>query len=149
MAHIEQTLVSEVIVHIQTLAAVLSGLQHWSIQYISSSHVSRGVRVTFKLVTVRERENERLGVSLFVHSNTAKRLTFVFFSLSLFCSSDKLFGKRLLQAGRHIMSHKSWMKTVPTENCDVLMTFPGASDVFFLSLFAHTLSHSLTMYKFV
>lgn len=24
------------------------------------------------------------------------------------------------------MSHKSWMKTVPTENCDVLMTFPGA-----------------------
>uniref|UniRef100_A0A087XZN2 Anoctamin n=1 Tax=Poecilia formosa TaxID=48698 RepID=A0A087XZN2_POEFO len=36
---------------------------------------------------------------------------------------DKLFGKRLLQAGRHILSHKSWMKTVPTENCDVLMTF--------------------------
>lgn len=23
------------------------------------------------------------------------------------------------------MSHKSWMKTVPTENCDVLMTFAG------------------------
>lgn len=23
------------------------------------------------------------------------------------------------------MSHKAWMKTVPTENCDVLMTFPG------------------------
>lgn len=45
-------------------------------------------------------------------------------SLSL-CLSDKLFGKRLLQAGRHIMSHKSWMKTVPTENCDVLMTFAG------------------------
>lgn len=42
-----------------------------------------------------------------------------------FCLSDKLFGKRLLQAGRHIMSHKSWMKTVPTENCDVLMTFAG------------------------
>ncbi|XP_014861667.1 PREDICTED: anoctamin-8-like [Poecilia mexicana] len=38
---------------------------------------------------------------------------------------DKLFGKRLLQAGRHILSHKSWMKTVPTENCDVLMTFAG------------------------
>ncbi|XP_014817597.1 PREDICTED: anoctamin-8, partial [Calidris pugnax] len=36
----------------------------------------------------------------------------------------KLFGKRLLQAGRYIMSHKAWMKTVPTENCDVLMTFP-------------------------
>uniref|UniRef100_A0A096M406 Anoctamin n=1 Tax=Poecilia formosa TaxID=48698 RepID=A0A096M406_POEFO len=36
---------------------------------------------------------------------------------------NKLFGKRLLQAGRHILSHKSWMKTVPTENCDVLMTF--------------------------
>ncbi|XP_053287016.1 anoctamin-8 isoform X2 [Pleuronectes platessa] len=40
----------------------------------------------------------------------------------------KLFGKRLLQAGRHIMSHKSWMKTVPTENCDVLMTFADATD---------------------
>uniref|UniRef100_A0A8C1X908 Anoctamin n=1 Tax=Cyprinus carpio TaxID=7962 RepID=A0A8C1X908_CYPCA len=26
------------------------------------------------------------------------------------------------------MSHKSWMKTVPTENCDVLMTFPDTTD---------------------
>ncbi|XP_053869719.1 anoctamin-8 isoform X1 [Malaclemys terrapin pileata] len=41
---------------------------------------------------------------------------------------DKLFGKRLLQAGRYIMSHKSWMKTVPTENCDVLMTFADMTD---------------------
>ncbi|XP_054142624.1 anoctamin-8 isoform X3 [Melozone crissalis] len=41
---------------------------------------------------------------------------------------DKLFGKRLLQAGRYIMSHKAWMKTVPTENCDVLMTFPDSTD---------------------
>uniref|UniRef100_A0A8C7IRD9 Anoctamin n=1 Tax=Oncorhynchus kisutch TaxID=8019 RepID=A0A8C7IRD9_ONCKI len=41
---------------------------------------------------------------------------------------DKLFGKRLLQAGRYIMSHKSWMKTVPTENCDVLMTFSDRTD---------------------
>ncbi|XP_063747443.1 anoctamin-8 isoform X3 [Eleginops maclovinus] len=40
----------------------------------------------------------------------------------------KLFGKRLLHAGRHIMSHKSWMKTVPTENCDVLMTFADTID---------------------
>ncbi|KAM8874601.1 anoctamin-8 isoform 2-T2 [Spinachia spinachia] len=40
----------------------------------------------------------------------------------------KLFGKRLLQAGRHIMSHKSWMKTVPTENCDVLITFADTTD---------------------
>uniref|UniRef100_A0A3P9P9W1 Anoctamin n=1 Tax=Poecilia reticulata TaxID=8081 RepID=A0A3P9P9W1_POERE len=39
-----------------------------------------------------------------------------------------LFGKRLLQAGRHILSHKSWMKTVPTENCDVLMTFADTTD---------------------
>ncbi|XP_071885427.1 anoctamin-8 isoform X3 [Anas platyrhynchos] len=43
-------------------------------------------------------------------------------------SRDKLFGKRLLQAGRYIMSHKAWMKTVPTENCDVLMTFPDTTD---------------------
>uniref|UniRef100_A0A8C3HEG8 Anoctamin n=1 Tax=Chrysemys picta bellii TaxID=8478 RepID=A0A8C3HEG8_CHRPI len=42
--------------------------------------------------------------------------------------ADKLFGKRLLQAGRYIMSHKSWMKTVPTENCDVLMTFADTTD---------------------
>ncbi|XP_061682094.1 anoctamin-8 [Syngnathoides biaculeatus] len=41
---------------------------------------------------------------------------------------DKLFGKKLLQAGRHVMSHKSWMKTVPTENCDVLMTFADTTD---------------------
>uniref|UniRef100_A0A8C6UZS1 Anoctamin n=1 Tax=Neogobius melanostomus TaxID=47308 RepID=A0A8C6UZS1_9GOBI len=50
-------------------------------------------------------------------------------SVSLCLSfADKLFGKRLLQAGRHIMSHKSWMKTVPTENCDVLMTFADTTD---------------------
>lgn len=30
-----------------------------------------------------------------------------------------------MQAGRYLVSHKAWMKTVPTENCDVLMTFPG------------------------
>ncbi|EHB05367.1 Anoctamin-8 [Heterocephalus glaber] len=42
---------------------------------------------------------------------------------------DKLFGKRLLQAGRYLVSHKAWMKTVPTENCDVLMTFPGADEL--------------------
>ncbi|XP_075467214.1 anoctamin-8 isoform X3 [Ascaphus truei] len=41
---------------------------------------------------------------------------------------DKLFGKRLLQAGRYITSHKSWMRTVPTENCDVLMTFSDTMD---------------------
>uniref|UniRef100_A0A671XXS8 Anoctamin n=1 Tax=Sparus aurata TaxID=8175 RepID=A0A671XXS8_SPAAU len=51
--------------------------------------------------------------------------------LSISCCEakrHKLFGKRLLQAGRHIMSHKSWMKTVPTENCDVLMTFADTTD---------------------
>ncbi|XP_075404881.1 anoctamin-8 [Tenrec ecaudatus] len=41
---------------------------------------------------------------------------------------DKLFGKRLLQAGRYLVSHKAWMKTVPTENCDVLMTLPDTTD---------------------
>lgn len=58
----------------------------------------------------------------------------LFLSMSLSLSSlDKLFGKRLLQAGRYIMSHKSWMKTVPTENCDILMTFSGVS-LFFVYL---------------
>ncbi|XP_068558695.1 anoctamin-8 isoform X2 [Cebidichthys violaceus] len=41
---------------------------------------------------------------------------------------DKLFGKRLLQARHYIMSRKSWLKMVPTENCDILMTFPDSMD---------------------
>uniref|UniRef100_H2T8D2 Anoctamin n=1 Tax=Takifugu rubripes TaxID=31033 RepID=H2T8D2_TAKRU len=41
---------------------------------------------------------------------------------------DKLFGKRLLQARHYIMSRKSWLKMVPTENCDILMTFPDMID---------------------
>ncbi|XP_067329922.1 anoctamin-8 isoform X2 [Channa argus] len=41
---------------------------------------------------------------------------------------DKLFGKHLLQARQYIMSRKSWLKMVPTENCDILMTFPDTID---------------------
>ncbi|XP_031710729.1 anoctamin-8 isoform X2 [Anarrhichthys ocellatus] len=41
---------------------------------------------------------------------------------------DKLFGKHLLQARHYIMSRKSWLKMVPTENCDILMTFPDSMD---------------------
>ncbi|XP_061775811.1 anoctamin-8 [Nerophis ophidion] len=41
---------------------------------------------------------------------------------------DKLFGKRLLQARHYILSRKSWLKMVPTENCDILMTFPDSMD---------------------
>ncbi|KAK9539009.1 hypothetical protein VZT92_004144 [Zoarces viviparus] len=41
---------------------------------------------------------------------------------------DKLFGKRLLQARHYIMSRKSWLKMVPTEDCDILMTFPDSMD---------------------
>ncbi|KAM6990312.1 anoctamin-8-like isoform 4-T4 [Tautogolabrus adspersus] len=41
---------------------------------------------------------------------------------------EKLFGKRLLQARHYIMSRKSWLKMVPTENCDILMTFPDNID---------------------
>ncbi|KAM7400926.1 hypothetical protein PAMA_005223 [Pampus argenteus] len=41
---------------------------------------------------------------------------------------DKLFGKQLLQARHYIMSRKSWLKMVPTENCDILMTFPDSID---------------------
>ncbi|KAM3836118.1 anoctamin-8-like, partial [Diretmus argenteus] len=43
-------------------------------------------------------------------------------------SIDKLFGKHLLQARRYIMSRKSWLKMVPTDNCDILMTFPDTID---------------------
>ncbi|KAF7223418.1 anoctamin-8-like [Nothobranchius furzeri] len=44
---------------------------------------------------------------------------------------DKLFGKRLVLARHYIISRKSWLRMVPTENCDILMTFPGTvlSDV--------------------
>ncbi|XP_041848097.1 uncharacterized protein LOC121644300 [Melanotaenia boesemani] len=41
---------------------------------------------------------------------------------------DKLFGKRLLLARHYIMSRKSWLKMVPTKNCDILMTFPDTID---------------------
>nr|XP_020471826.1 anoctamin-8-like isoform X2 [Monopterus albus] len=41
---------------------------------------------------------------------------------------DKLFGKRLLQARQYIMSRTSWLKMVPTKNCDILMTFPDTID---------------------
>uniref|UniRef100_A0A1A8J2G6 Anoctamin n=2 Tax=Nothobranchius kuhntae TaxID=321403 RepID=A0A1A8J2G6_NOTKU len=41
---------------------------------------------------------------------------------------DKLFGKRLVLARHYIISRKSWLKMVPTENCDILMTFPGTTD---------------------
>ncbi|KAF3858481.1 hypothetical protein F7725_011682, partial [Dissostichus mawsoni] len=44
------------------------------------------------------------------------------------CSVNKLFGKHLLQARHYIMSRKSWLKMVPTENCDILMTFPDTID---------------------
>nr|XP_054593222.1 anoctamin-8 isoform X1 [Nothobranchius furzeri] len=41
---------------------------------------------------------------------------------------DKLFGKRLVLARHYIISRKSWLRMVPTENCDILMTFPGTTD---------------------
>ncbi|XP_023191343.1 anoctamin-8-like isoform X1 [Xiphophorus maculatus] len=41
---------------------------------------------------------------------------------------DKLFGKRLLLARHYINSRKSWLKMVPTQNCDILMTFPDTID---------------------
>uniref|UniRef100_A0A672FEC8 Anoctamin n=1 Tax=Salarias fasciatus TaxID=181472 RepID=A0A672FEC8_SALFA len=71
-----------------------------------------------------------LKMSLLLTRSDFEKVTLLlsFLRPSCRCLSDKLFGKRLLQAGRHIMSHKSWMKTVPTENCDVLMTFADTTD---------------------
>lgn len=74
-----------------------------------------------------------LPALLFSHTQSVE-LSFALISNSLspiwhsaapFCLSDKLFGKRLLQARHYIMSRKSWLKMVPTENCDILMTFSG------------------------
>lgn len=62
--------------------------------------------------------------SSFILCNQFK-LTLLTSAAPLFLS-DKLFGKHLLQARHYIMSRKSWLKMVPTENCDILMTFPGA-----------------------
>ncbi|KAL0966671.1 hypothetical protein UPYG_G00298140 [Umbra pygmaea] len=41
---------------------------------------------------------------------------------------DKVFGKHLSQTRQYIMSRKSWLKMVPTEDCDILMTFPELTD---------------------
>uniref|UniRef100_A0A8C5C023 Anoctamin n=1 Tax=Gadus morhua TaxID=8049 RepID=A0A8C5C023_GADMO len=60
--------------------------------------------------------------SRFAHCSLSHTLIFFFLPL------DKLFGKRLLQARRYIMSRKSWLKMVPTDNCDILMTFPDSVD---------------------
>ncbi|XP_028834421.1 anoctamin-8 isoform X1 [Denticeps clupeoides] len=40
----------------------------------------------------------------------------------------KWLGRQLSQASQYIMDHKSRLKTVPTENCDILMTFPDTID---------------------
>lgn len=69
-----------------------------------------------------------LWLSLILFKGFKPNLTFQpfwpFFSLF----SDKLFGKRLLQARHYIMSRKSWLKMMPTENCDIMMTFPGMEE---------------------
>ncbi|XP_030630556.1 anoctamin-8 [Chanos chanos] len=49
-------------------------------------------------------------------------------SLSSFQWVINLLGHHLLQAGQYIMNHKSRMKMVPIENCDVVMTFADTTD---------------------
>ncbi|XP_041948826.1 anoctamin-8 isoform X1 [Alosa sapidissima] len=41
---------------------------------------------------------------------------------------NKWFGRRLSQARQYIMYHKSRLKPVPTEDCDIVMTFPDNID---------------------
>ncbi|XP_046581534.1 anoctamin-8-like [Haliotis rubra] len=40
----------------------------------------------------------------------------------------RMFGKRLDSTKRLVVSSKVWMKTIPTQNCDVLLTFPAKAD---------------------
>lgn len=36
----------------------------------------------------------------------------------------RVFGKRLLRTSQFVVSSRIWLHTIPTRNCDVLMTFP-------------------------
>ena len=39
-------------------------------------------------------------------------------------SAGKLLGKRFTTTSRFVVSSKVWMNTIPTRDCDILMTFP-------------------------
>ncbi|XP_038077941.1 anoctamin-8-like isoform X1 [Patiria miniata] len=40
----------------------------------------------------------------------------------------KLFGKKFARTNKFIHTNKLWMQTIPTRDCDVLMTFPAKTD---------------------
>nr|XP_006812291.1 PREDICTED: anoctamin-8-like [Saccoglossus kowalevskii] len=40
----------------------------------------------------------------------------------------KLFGKKFAKASKFVVANKLWQSTVPTKDCDVLMTFPEKTD---------------------
>ncbi|XP_055956117.1 anoctamin-8 isoform X2 [Patella vulgata] len=40
----------------------------------------------------------------------------------------KMFGKRFANTSRLMVSSKVWQRTIPTQNCDILLTFPAKTD---------------------
>ncbi|GAB1604800.1 anoctamin-8-like isoform X2, partial [Argonauta hians] len=40
----------------------------------------------------------------------------------------RVFGKRLLRTSQFVVSSRIWLHTIPTRNCDVLMTFPANTE---------------------
>ncbi|CAI9716845.1 Hypothetical predicted protein [Octopus vulgaris] len=40
----------------------------------------------------------------------------------------RVFGKRLLRTSQFVVSSRIWLHTIPTRNCDVLMTFPPKTE---------------------
>ncbi|XP_033634933.1 anoctamin-8-like isoform X1 [Asterias rubens] len=40
----------------------------------------------------------------------------------------KIFGKKFARTNKFIHTNKLWMQTIPTRDCDVLMTFPAKTD---------------------
>ncbi len=40
----------------------------------------------------------------------------------------KIFGKKFARTSKFIHTNKLWMHTIPTRDCDVLMTFPEKTD---------------------
>jgi hypothetical protein len=42
--------------------------------------------------------------------------------------SGGIFGKKFASTSRFVVSSKVWMNTIPTHDCDVLLTFPAKTD---------------------
>ncbi|XP_052821774.1 anoctamin-8 isoform X3 [Octopus bimaculoides] len=61
--------------------------------------------------------------------NMGKRKMYKFQrSRSYLQNAYRVFGKRLLRTSQFVVSSRIWLHTIPTRNCDVLMTFPPKTE---------------------